>query len=71
MRDVAIIGVGMHPWGKFDHKPLTQMCRESIEDALDAGVAWTEIEAVAPAVPASQAVTLGPLTATKWAWTSA
>ena len=47
MRDVAIIGVGMHPWGKFDDKPLTRMCREAIEAALkDAGVGWTEIEAV-------------------------
>src|SRR3990172_7390063 len=47
MRDVAIIGVGMHPWGKFEEKPLTQMCREAIEAALkDAGVGWTEIQAV-------------------------
>lgn len=48
MRDVAIVGVGMHPWGKFDDKPLTLMCREAIDAALkDAGVAWNEIEAIA------------------------
>jgi acetyl-CoA acetyltransferase len=47
MRDVAIIGVGMHPWGKFDDKPLPQMCREAIEAALnDAGVGWTDIQAI-------------------------
>jgi acetyl-CoA acetyltransferase len=48
MRDVAVLGVGMHPWGKFNDKPLTQMCRESIEMALkDAGVEWTDIQGVA------------------------
>ena len=50
MREVAAVGLGMHPWGKFPDKPLTQMCREAVEAALkDAGVAWREIEAVAAA----------------------
>jgi acetyl-CoA acetyltransferase len=50
MREVAVIGVGMHPWGKFQDKPLTQMSREAVEAALqDAGVQWPEIEAVAAA----------------------
>lgn len=48
MRDVAVIGVGMHPWGKFDDKPLNLMCREAIELALkDAGVGWRDIQGVA------------------------
>lgn len=50
MRDVAVIGLGMHPWGKFPGKSVTQMCREAVVAALqDAGVAWREIQAVAAA----------------------
>jgi acetyl-CoA acetyltransferase len=50
MREVAALGFGMHPWGKFADKPLTRMCREAVEAALqDAGVAWREIQAVAAA----------------------
>ena len=50
MRKVAAIGLGMHPWGKFADRSLTQMCRTAVEAALeDAGVAWREIEAVAAA----------------------
>jgi acetyl-CoA acetyltransferase len=50
MREVAVIGAGMHPWGKFEDKSVTQMCREAVEGALnDAGMAWREIEAVAAA----------------------
>jgi acetyl-CoA acetyltransferase len=50
MRDVAVIGLGMHPWGKFQDKSVTQMCRTAVEAALtDAGVAWPEIRAVAAA----------------------
>src|SRR3990172_10249765 len=50
MREIAVIGVGMHPWGKFEGKSLTQMSRVAVEEALkDAGVAWREIQAVAAA----------------------
>ena len=50
MRDVAVIGLGMHPWGKFPDKSVTEMCREAVVAALaDAGVAWREIQAVAAA----------------------
>jgi acetyl-CoA acetyltransferase len=50
MRDVAVIGLGMHPWGKFPEKSVTGMCREAVEAALgDAGVEWPEIEAVSAA----------------------
>ncbi len=48
MRKVAVLGVGMHPWGKFEEKSVTQMCREAIAAALaDAGLRWRDIEAVA------------------------
>ena len=48
MRDVAVIGLGMHPWGKFAEKSVQQLCRVAVDAALkDAGVAWRDIEAVA------------------------
>jgi acetyl-CoA acetyltransferase len=50
MRDVAVLGVGMHPWGKFADKSITQLCREATQAALaDAGVSWREIQAVSAA----------------------
>jgi acetyl-CoA acetyltransferase len=50
VRDVAVIGLGMHPWGKFEDKSVNQLARVAVEAALkDAGVGWKEIEAVAAA----------------------
>lgn len=50
MREVAAIGLGMHPWGKFADKSVTELCRHAVEAALvDAGVQWRQIEAVAAA----------------------
>lgn len=50
MRDVAVLGVGMHQWGKFADKSVIDLSREAATAALvDAGVAWTDIEAVAAA----------------------
>ncbi len=50
MRDVAVIGLGMHPWGKFEEKSVTALGRVAVEAALaDAGVKWREIQAVAAA----------------------
>ncbi|TFH23055.1 MAG: transporter [Myxococcales bacterium] len=50
MRDVAIIGLGMHPWGKFKEKSVNELARVAVSAALeDAGVAWREIEAVTAA----------------------
>ena len=42
--DVAIIGVGLHPFGRFD-KTAMQMGAEAIQLALDdAGVQWKDIQ---------------------------
>ena len=42
--DVAIIGVGLHPFGRFD-KTAMQMGAEAIQSALDdAGVQWSDIQ---------------------------
>ena len=44
MKDVAIIGVGLHPWGKFPDKPWTAMAKDAIDEAMkDAGVQWKDI----------------------------
>jgi len=50
MRDVAVIGLGMHPWGKFKDKSVGDLARVAVSAALeDAGVEWREVEAVAAA----------------------
>ena len=50
MGDVAVLGLGMHPWGKFPEKNLNTLCRVAVDAALaDAGVAWNEVGAVAAA----------------------
>ncbi len=47
MEEVAILGVGLHPWGKFPEKPWVQMAVEAASEALsDAGFEWTDVEAV-------------------------
>ncbi|MGW6117877.1 thiolase family protein [Nocardia sp. NPDC055165] len=43
--EVAIIGVGMHPFGRFDGKSAMQMGTDAIRAALaDAGLAWRDIQ---------------------------
>jgi acetyl-CoA acetyltransferase len=50
MRRVAVVGVGMHPWGKFEDTSVTELCRHAVVAALaDAGVSWRDVEAVAAA----------------------
>ncbi|MBW2372553.1 MAG: transporter [Deltaproteobacteria bacterium] len=50
MRDVAVLGVGMHPFGKFQDKSVTDLCRHATEAALqDAGLKWSDVEAVSAA----------------------
>lgn len=46
MREVVIAGVGMHPFGRFDNKPYTEIGREAVVAALkDANVAWKQVQA--------------------------
>jgi acetyl-CoA acetyltransferase len=50
MNDVAAIGFGMHPWGKFESKPLNDICRVAVTAALaDAGIRWQDVGAVCAA----------------------
>ena len=45
MTDVAIIGVGLHPFGRFGDKTAFQMGADAVDLALaDAGVAWTDVQ---------------------------
>jgi acetyl-CoA acetyltransferase len=47
--EVAILGVGMHPWGKWGRKFVeygVKACRDALEDA---GVEWNEIQFVSGA----------------------
>lgn len=55
MQEVAVIGVGMHRFGKTGDdivgtKSVGELCRTAVDAALkDAGVSWKEIQAVAAA----------------------
>jgi acetyl-CoA C-acetyltransferase len=45
VEDVAIVGVGLHPFGRFGPKSAIDMGAEAIRSALnDAGVAWTDVQ---------------------------
>lgn len=49
VEDVAILGVGMHPWGKWG-RPFVEYGVKAARDALtDADVAWDEIQFVSGA----------------------
>lgn len=55
MQDVAVVGVGLHRFGKtgdavVGNKSVTELCRHAVDMALkDAGIAWGQIEAIAAA----------------------
>jgi acetyl-CoA C-acetyltransferase len=45
MDDVAIIGVGLHPFGRFGPKTAIEMAAEAVRAACaDAGVQWGEVQ---------------------------
>nr|BFE35739.1 thiolase family protein [Actinomadura rugatobispora]BFE38422.1 thiolase family protein [Actinomadura rugatobispora] len=45
MGDVAIIGVGIHPFGRFGAKSAIEMGAEAVRGALaDAGVEWRQVQ---------------------------
>ena len=44
-REVAVIGVGMHPWGKFPEKSSVQLgCEATLKALDDAGLEWSDIQ---------------------------
>jgi acetyl-CoA acetyltransferase len=47
MKDVAILGVGMHPWGKWPEKQFLEYGLVAANNALkDANLEWTDIQFV-------------------------
>jgi acetyl-CoA acetyltransferase len=47
MREVSIVGVGLHPWGKFKDKTFIEIGTVAIANALkDASVEWKDIQAI-------------------------
>ncbi len=45
MNDIAIIGVGLHPFGRFGDKPAMAMGAEAIRLALaDANLTWSDVQ---------------------------
>ena len=45
MNDVAILGVGLHPFGRFGDKSAIDMAADAIDNALgDAGIEWRDIQ---------------------------
>ena len=45
MQDVAIIGVGLHPFGRFAGKSAIDMAAHAVRGACrDAGVQWTDVQ---------------------------
>ncbi len=47
MRQVSIVGVGLHPWGKFVDKTFIELGTVAIANALkDANIEWKEIQTI-------------------------
>ncbi|HKZ03292.1 MAG TPA: thiolase family protein [Pyrinomonadaceae bacterium] len=46
MREVYVLGVGLHPFGRFGDKDVIEIGREAVVNALnDAGLQWPQVEA--------------------------
>lgn len=44
-REVVVLGVGLHPFGRFPEKDLAQLAREAVVEALDDSVArWQDVQ---------------------------
>jgi len=47
-REIAIVGMGLHPWGVWKEKSMPEIGVHAIKNALaDANMSWREIEAMA------------------------
>jgi hypothetical protein len=45
-KDIAILGVGMHPWGKWGKNFVEYGIKAARDAILDAGVSWRDIQFV-------------------------
>ena len=51
MREVAVIGVGMTPWGKFPETDLFDLGADAAQRAIaDAGIDWTDVQSMVSGV---------------------
>jgi acetyl-CoA acetyltransferase len=48
-RDIAILGVGMHPWGKWGRNFIEYGVKAARDALADAGIAWREVQFVSGA----------------------
>ena len=46
MSDVAVLGAGMHPWGKWGRPFVSYGVAAARQALADAGVAWTDVDFV-------------------------
>src|ERR1700712_3825685 len=45
--DVAIIGVGLHPFGRYPGKSALDMGEDAVFEAIsDAGIAWEDVQSL-------------------------
>ncbi|RPJ02677.1 MAG: transporter, partial [Deltaproteobacteria bacterium] len=63
-REVAVVGVGMHPWGKFPKKSPHDLGVHAVLKALeDAGLQWRDIQylvtSVTPEVKGNESILPG------------
>ncbi len=42
-QEIAVIGVGMHPWGKWGRKFTEYGVAAAREALAEAGIAWTDV----------------------------
>lgn len=47
--EIAIIGVGMHPWGKWGHNFVTYGVKAARDAIKDAGISWRDVQYVSGA----------------------
>ena len=46
-RQVAIVGMGLHPWGVWPDKSMAELGTYAIQNALnDAGLNWRQVDAM-------------------------
>lgn len=51
MSDVHVMGVGLHPWGKFPEKTFVDLGVVAVEQALaDAGIGWRDVQFMGSAI---------------------
>ncbi len=50
-REVAVLGIGMHPWGMFPNKDFPELAAHALQEALrDAELTWKDVEFVSSGV---------------------